>query len=73
MGKTKGVERYTTGKATVAVFFPDDDVICKNCRYCIHVKGLDRFWCQLVDRQVYFPADCIQDYCPLEFEKEGDE
>lgn len=68
IGKIKGVDHYTKGVAVVPVFFPNDDVICQNCRYCIHTKGLDRFWCQLEDRQVYFPSECIQDFCPLQFD-----
>ena len=65
---------YTTGRATIDVYFPEQDVACINCRFCQYEQGADRYFCRLLpDRpQIYSPRLCIERFCPLQFEEENE-
>ena len=69
-----GVGYYTTGKASVTVFFPENEVVSvlstKVLRYEDYAK---RYSCRLTaDERLLHPFEFIGYDCPLEFE-EGEE
>ena len=72
MGKfDNGVSYYTDGFAIIPVHFPEDEVKCKWCPFCRAESELGRYWCRLVNRQVYEPKmDGLPEFCPIQFPTE---
>lgn len=69
-----GVDWYTKGLAVVEVSFPEDDVRCRNCRFCRPEKEAGRFWCRLTNEIIY-NIDAMDGRCPIQFleEEKSDE
>ena len=69
----RSVLHYTTGRTNVEVYFPEEEVACIKCRFCQYEQGADRYFCRLLPErpQIYTPRMCIEGFCPLEFEEEG--
>lgn len=70
--KGEGVSYYTKGVASVDVFFPNGEVRCQHCRFCRSESELKRWWCRLVEREVYNPFFGIEGFCPLVFDEGED-
>lgn len=60
MGKD-GVSYYTTATATVKIHFPEEEIKCKHCRFCIGERTLDRYKCLVINDFVYYPSSCIEE------------
>ena len=68
-----GVGFYTTGNASVTVFFPENEVKCQYChRFLRYEDYAKRYSCRLTDERLLHPFEGIGFECPLEFE-EGEE
>lgn len=65
----KGVAFYTSGKAEIAVHFPENDVRCQWCRFCRR-DDMGRSWCRLTDEMIYNPLAGRGDECPVKIEGE---
>lgn len=66
-----GVSWYTVGVATVNISFPEDDIKCQRCPFCRAENELGRYWCRLVNKQVYEPKMLgLPEFCPIEEVKE---
>ena len=61
-----GVDWYTKGIALVDVSFPENDVCCRNCRFCRPEKEAGRFWCRLTNEIIY-NIDALDERCPIQF------
>ena len=65
-----GVGFYTTGKASVTVFFPENEVKCQYChRFLRYEDYAKRYSCRLTDERLLHPFEGIGMECPLEFEE----
>jgi hypothetical protein len=67
--KSSGVSYYTTGQATIAVPFPEDQTVCAQCPYVTRRYGL-RYECLLTMEHLLYPDTCRGNTCPVTFEKE---
>ena len=65
-----GVKFYTSGKATVKINFPENEVKCHWCPFCRAEEALKRHWCRLTNDIIYNPESGLGDNCPIIFEKE---
>jgi hypothetical protein len=72
-----GVGFYSTGKASITVFFPENEVKCQYChRFLRYEDYAKRYSCRLTDERLLYPFDRVGFDCPLEFEEgegEGNE
>ena len=68
-----GVKFYTSGQATVTVFFAEHDLRCCNCEYCYAEEAMKRYRCRLTRNIVFAPFDDIPLSCPIKFEKEDEQ
>lgn len=60
----RGVSSYTMANLDLNVFFPEDEVKCKWCRFIQHYDGLDRDKCGLTN-EILFSREIIGNQCPL--------
>jgi hypothetical protein len=61
-----GVQWFTKGIIEVAVYFPEGQIKCQNCRYCRAESDLKRFWCKLTEQMVYNPfCSELPENCPV--------
>ena len=73
MGKAfeKGVGWYTKGTAVVETNFPEDDVCCKWCRFCLRDRyDNSRQICNITGEMLYAPLYTVGEGCPLAIEEE---
>lgn len=69
-----GVRYYTTGKATVIMPFPEQDICCQNCKLMIGEYITRRSRCALTGEIIPDPEYMIGHDCPLKFvEKESND
>ena len=68
-----GVTYYTRGRAEFNVFFPEDKVVCKWCRFCRHDNGEERHVCRLTNEILYEVNKTRGRECPIYFEVTIDE
>lgn len=69
----QAVTHYTKGKAEITVFFPNDEVSCENCDFCLVERY--RAKCKL-QRERIIPLTCLDSIpfdCPLTFDFEKEE
>ena len=59
-----GVESYTIANLDLNIFFPEDQVKCKWCRFIQHNDSLDRDRCGLTN-EILFSREIIGNQCPL--------
>ena len=64
----KGILYYTKGTAHIDIYFPEDEVKCKYCRYLRYGEGVGHR-CRLTDDIIY-SVETINDGCPIVFEGE---
>jgi hypothetical protein len=66
MGKRyeTGVNFFTCANLDMNVFFPEDEVKCKWCRFLQHNDGLDRDKCGLTN-EILVSREIIGIHCPL--------
>lgn len=67
-----GVGWYTKGVATVKVYFPENKVACRYCKFMVNDPGCSRTKCFLTEEILVDPKDWTGNKCPLErvFESE---
>lgn len=74
--ETAGVRWYSRGTAQAESYFPEGDVCCRHCRFCVRDPFAPslRHVCALEQRIIYAP-DFQADFCPLTIidEKEREE
>lgn len=72
--RSGGVTHYTEGTVQLCVYFPNDEICCKNCKFLWDEKGIvKRCRCRLLDDAIvpYEGIDfSILPDCPIHFEKE---
>ena len=68
MSLKNGVSYYTTGTATIHVFFPEDQTVCRWCRFCRSDTPLNRYWCRLTGDMIYDPMTGRGVNCPIVLE-----
>lgn len=65
----KGVSYYTVGAAEVKTHFPEDDVCCKWCRFCLRDRyDNSRQICVITGEMLYAPQYMVGEGCPLKLE-----
>ena len=66
MGFKQGVRYYSKGILQLEVAFPEGDVRCQWCPFCVAEKSLGRWWCKAKNWMVYDPyAPGLPDFCPI--------
>ena len=60
----RGVSSYTVASLDMNVFFPEDEIKCKWCRFVQHYDSLDRDKCGLTN-EILFSREIIGQQCPL--------
>lgn len=71
MGKTHGVKFYKVGIATVPVYFPEGQTVCRWCPYVRYDESLMRHRCIFSGEYLLYPMETRGVQCPLRFE-DGD-
>ena len=64
--ETTGVSWYTRGIVEVQTAFPEGDVRCRHCRFCVrdpYAPSL-RYRCALTD-YILYNVETLADTCPL--------
>lgn len=63
----KGVKYYTKGKVEIYIYFPEDQEVCRWCRFCRRDE-MGRHWCRLTNEMVIDPLVRRGQECPVELE-----
>lgn len=74
MARKNTVEFYVNGETTVKVGFPNGELKCSNCWFCVtRAMNRDQKYCFLEDMLVTYSDNEIAPWCPLRFKEEDDE
>ena len=67
----EGVRFYT--RANVDIYFPENEVYCRLCPLFGTEYGTRRDYCKRTGEPIPEPDSMIGGYCPLKFDKEGED
>ena len=73
---SQGVRWYSKGRVTLAVYFPEDQVKCSECRqFCRYAEAYKRYTCLALPSQneSLKPFAGILPNCPIVFEETNKE
>ena len=68
-----GVSYYTTGKASITVFFPEGQIKCQYCPYLKYEEWAKRYSCRITQERLLRPFEGIGHDCLLEIEGDVNE
>ena len=60
----KGITSYTVANLDMNIYFPEDEVRCRWCRFIQHYDNLDRDKCSLTN-EILFSREFVGNNCPL--------